>query len=174
MSESYQPEHDLNDRREYLLSNIITGDRLDSMEFPPLEWTVPGLIPEGYGLFIGSPKVGRSWTVLGIALAVAAGGIALGCMPVTRRPVLYLALEAGLSRLQARSRTLLGAGVPIPKDLHLYTQRGPEVIGEIIPCWMSQYGHLKPLVVLDTLGTVMPEKRPGRASFKGTTALVGP
>ena len=64
-----------------LLARIRTGDHLDRAQFPPLAWAVPGLIPEGLGLFTGAPKTGKSWGALGIGLAVAAGSPALGKVP---------------------------------------------------------------------------------------------
>lgn len=56
----------------------ITGDRLEAMHFPALQWAVPGLIPEGYGLLVAPPKVGKSFMVAGIGLEAARGGRALG------------------------------------------------------------------------------------------------
>ena len=58
----------------------------------------------------GSPKLGKSWLGLGIAIAVAAGGFVLGTIEVERGEVLYLALEDNARRLQGRLRMLLGQG----------------------------------------------------------------
>ena len=82
------------------LDKIHNGAWLDAQEFPPLQWAVPGLIAEGMGFVIGPPKLGKSWFVLGIGLAVASGGKALGKIPVQSRPVLYAALEDGDRRMQ--------------------------------------------------------------------------
>lgn len=40
--------------------------------FPDLTWIVNGLIPEGFTLLIGGPKIGKSWLSLDISLAAAA------------------------------------------------------------------------------------------------------
>lgn len=150
-----------------ILDNIRTGDQLDKMVFPPLSWAVHGLIPEGFGLLTGPPKVGKSWLVLEIALAVASGGAALGKVPTGRpRPVLYLALEDGERRLQGRSRHLLGDGVPIPANLHYVTSATPAEVWELIPAWLEVHGHDNPLVILDTLGKVMPPTMPGEGAYQ--------
>src|SRR5215213_1407987 len=96
-----------------LLATLRTGAWLDAQEFPPLTYAVPGVIPEGSVLLVGAPKIGKSWLVLTIALAAAAGGQALS-IQVPKRPVFYLALEDGDRRLQDRCRRLL-AGDAIPE-----------------------------------------------------------
>lgn len=149
-----------------LLARIRTGDQLDAAVFPPLAWAVPGLIPEGFGLFTGPPKVGKSWCVLGLALAVACGGKALGKVPVgDPRPVLYLALEDGERRLQSRCRHLL-VDEPIPANLHYITAATPNEVLEIIPEWLDQHAGSDPLVILDTLGKVMPAALPGEGAYQ--------
>lgn len=148
-----------------VLAKIKTGRWLDEQTFPPLSWAVPGLIPEGFGLFTGPPKVGKSWASLDIVLAVAAGGHALGKVNVgPARPVLLLALEDGDRRLQERCRELL-KGEPIPERLHYVTEAtGAEALA-LIEAWLESHGGQRPLVVLDTLGKVMPPALPGEGAY---------
>lgn len=144
---------------------LRTGSWLDAQTFEPLSWAVPGLIPEGFGLFTGAPKVGKSWASLDIALAVSGGGNALGKVPVgSHRPTLLFALEDGDRRLQGRCRTLL-AGEPIPPLLHYLTAATPAEILDAIEVWLEEYGHRSPLIVLDTLGRVMPQALPGESGY---------
>jgi hypothetical protein len=96
-----------------VLAGLRTGSWLDAQEFPPLSYAVPGVLPEGQSLFVGPPKIGKSWCVLGFALAVAARGRTLGGIELSTRPVLDLALEDGDRRLQERYRKVM-AGEPIP------------------------------------------------------------
>lgn len=155
-------------RRSDPLSCVVTGDVLDSMTFPPLAWSVPGVVPEGFGLLVGAPKLGKSWLALGVGLALATGGTALGAVPVGRpRPCLYLALEDGERRLQGRCRTLLGDGVAIPDRLHVVT-RLPEGVSvqRIVEAWLERHGSQNPLVLLDTLGKVMPPAVPGESAYQ--------
>lgn len=157
---------DLHDERnEFSVLDLVrTGDWLDEQTFAETEWAVPSLIPEGFGLLTGPPKAGKSWAVLGIALAVAKGGTVLGGIEVDARPVLYLALEDGDKRLQKRCRKLLSGGA-IPHDFHHVTQVPPVPVTDLIRAWVSQHSDAKPLVVLDTLGKVMPPSTPGESAY---------
>ncbi|NCT90154.1 AAA family ATPase [Cellulomonas sp. APG4] len=148
-----------------ILNRIRTGDWLDAQSFPPLSWAVPGIVPEGFGLFTGPPKAGKSWATLGIVLAVAAGGRAFGKVPVGEaRPVLLLALEDGDRRLQDRCRRLLGEE-PIPTGLHYTTRATPADVLDLTRAWLEQHGDRRPLVVLDTLGKVTPPSLPGESAY---------
>src|SRR3712207_6932590 len=63
-------------------------------------YIVPGYIVEGLTLLGGKPKLGKSWLLLGIAIAVATGGVALGGVPVEAGDVLRS--EEHTSELQSR------------------------------------------------------------------------
>ena len=141
------------------LVTMFNGAWLDTQEFPPLEYAVPGIIPEGFGLLVSPPKAGKSWLVCGIGLACAIGGKALGCIDVRKRPVLYLALEDGERRLQFRCRHIM-CGEPIPAGLHFITKATPADVIPTIREFLQQYSG-KPLVILDTLGKARPIRPPG-------------
>lgn len=144
---------------------IRSGAWLDAQTFPELAWAVPGIIPEGFGLFTGPPKVGKSWASLDIVLAVASGSDALGKVPVGEaRPVLLLALEDGDRRLQSRCRKLLG-DEPIPSNLDYATSATPGDIIPLIATWLDEHPGTRPLVVLDTLGKVSPPAQPGESAY---------
>lgn len=85
-----------------------TATALLAHDFPEPRWAVPGIICEGVTLLAGQPKVGKSWLALNLAVAVAAGGKALGRTDVEQGPVLYLALEDTARRLASRLRKVLG------------------------------------------------------------------
>lgn len=142
MSERHEPDP---------LDGAFTAEWLMRQTIPPVEYVVPGIIPEGLTLLVAPPKIGKSWLVLGLGVAAATGGEALGCIPVTPRPVLYLALEDGRGRLQRRLGTL---GVHQgPERLVLM----PELVAPVldtIRVFLERRAQEKPLVVLDTLGKV--------------------
>ncbi|MGW4121040.1 AAA family ATPase [Nocardia sp. NPDC004711] len=146
------------------------GTWLDAQEFAPLEWTVEGILPEGFGLLVAPPKAGKSWWVAGVGLACAAGGYALGKIPVKQRPVLYLALEDGHRRLQSRFRTLM-EGAPIPGLMNVIIEARPNVVPGMIGEFLELHGNRKPLVILDTLGKVKPPKRAGEDSYGSDYAI---
>ena len=77
-----------------ILDRLRSGAWLDAQTFAPICWAVPGLIPEGFILFTGPPKAGKSWAILDVCLAVASGGRAFGRIGVgAARPVLLSRLK---------------------------------------------------------------------------------
>ena len=70
--------------------------------FAAMCWAVVGIIAEGLTLLVGPPKLGKSWFALNIAVAIAAGGKALGRIGVEGGDVLYLALEDPASSTSGR------------------------------------------------------------------------
>jgi hypothetical protein len=146
-----------------LLATLRTGAWLDAQVFPPLSYAVPGLIPEGSVLLVGAPKIGKSWLVLAVGLAAASGGKALG-LDIPKRPVLYLALEDGDRRLQDRCRRLL-ADDPIPPEFEYLTRIEPGRIIDTIGVWLHWQPN-PPLVILDTLGKVLPPTQMGEDRYQ--------
>ncbi|MGZ4563129.1 MAG: AAA family ATPase [Mycobacterium sp.] len=142
------------------LTAMFNGAWLDTQVFPPLEYTVPGVIPEGFGLLVSPPKAGKSWLVCGIGLASASGGFALNSIKVDKRPVLYLALEDGQRRLQSRCRHIM-RGQPIPAGIHFITKSMPAEVIPMIRGFLQRHSGEKPLVILDTLGKARPPRPPG-------------
>lgn len=149
-----------------LLADIRNGTWLDRQEFAPLAYAVPGIIPEGLTLHVGAPKIGKSWKVLSHALAIASGGITLDVVKVgDPRPVLYLALEDGDRRMQDRCRKLL-RGEPIPELFDYLTRVQPGLVIVTITAWLDRHADQQPLVILDTLGKVMPPALQGESAYQ--------
>jgi RecA-family ATPase len=141
-----------------LLSGVVTAGELSRMEFPELVEHVPQIILEGFGILAGPPKLGKSWFILVIALAVAAGGFVFGKIKVDQRPVLLLALEDSERRLQSRITALYGSGIP-PHGLHIITRIQPGLLIPTIAAWLQH--HQDGLVLLDTLGRARQQRRRG-------------
>src|SRR6202022_552783 len=102
----------------------------------------------------GHPKIGKSFLVLAIALAVADGSAVLG-VEVEQRPVLYLALEDNDRRLQKRARAILDDG-PLPADFHYITRKHQKDALEVAQGWVKAHADRKPLVFIDTLEKIRP------------------
>ena len=85
-----------------IVERIFSAAALQTMTFPPLNFILPGLVPEGATLLVSRPKFGKSWLVLDVAIATAANRFTLGTLKPSAGDVLYLALEDG--RRQAGSR----------------------------------------------------------------------
>lgn len=157
-----------------LLAGIRTGAWLDAQTFPPIRWSVPGVLPEGMALIVGPPKAGKSWLVLEVALAVAAGGKVLGKVDAgPARPVLYLALEDGDRRLQDRCRMLLGEE-PLPDRFEYATKVVPGQAAATVAAWLEVTHHdAGPLVVVDTLGKARPPGTPGESAYAADYRIGG-
>lgn len=149
-----------------LLAGVRDGSWLDMQAFPPLRYAVPGVIPEGFGLLIGPPKAGKSWLILSTLLGVAAGGRVLGRISAgAPRRVLYLALEDGDRRMQDRCRKLLGDGTPIPGAFSYLTTVAPGRVLVTISAFLRRHPDTA-MVIVDTLGKVMPQAAPGESAYQ--------
>lgn len=163
---TYNSDFDQAAADEQLLAGIRNGTWLSEQEFPPLRWAVPALIPEGLTFLAGAPKVGKSWFIVDVLLAVAGGGRALGAIPVGAPPrkVLYCALEDGDRRMQSRCQAIWGWG-PLPETYHYITQVPRDAIVGVIEAWMRRNPETA-MIVLDTLGRVMPRAEQGETSYE--------
>jgi hypothetical protein len=123
-------------------------------EFPEPRWVVPGIVAEGVTVLAGAPKAGKSWLALGLGLACATGGKALGAINVDAGPALYLALEDTGRRLQTRLRLVLGDS-PAPDTLTLATQCPPLPSGgdTQIAAWLERNRGAR-LVAIDVLARI--------------------
>ena len=123
------------------------------MEFPPLKFILPVFIPEGATLLVSRPKLGKSWLVLDIAIATAAGRFTIGDLKPSTGGVLYLALEDGKRRLQRRITRLLPTfSGKWPDRLKIATEwpRADEGGLDDIEAWIKATPDAR-LVIVDTL-----------------------
>ncbi len=136
----------------------FTLQELLDRQLPPIQWAIPDILPEGLMLLAGKPKLGKSWLALSVALAVAAGGVALGTYPVTQGEVLYLALEDNERRLQARAQQLLASMTTVPNTI-AFELRWPRLDqGGLLHLeeYLKAHPHVR-LVVIDTWARVSPK-----------------
>ena len=131
-----------------------TAAELMAADFPEPRWAVPGIVAEGVTVLAGAPKVGKSWLGLGLVVATATGGKALGAIDVAEGPSLYLALEDTGRRLKDRLGKVLGP-TPGPSSLTLVTECPPLPAGgaDMISAWLDHH-HGARLVVIDVLARV--------------------
>jgi hypothetical protein len=132
---------------------------LIAASFPPTRWAVEGLIAEGLTLLCGAPKVCKSWLCLQWAIAVAAGGVAMGSRKVSRGAALYAALEDTPRRLRSRLLKLLVSSPP-PDDLDLLLNlpRLGEGGLEALERWLNDHPNAR-LIIIDTLVCVRSRQR---------------
>jgi AAA domain len=152
---------------------FTAGDLMDE-ELPPVKWVVPDILPEGVTFLAGKPKMGKSWMGLGLSIAVATGGVALGTKRVEQGEVLYLALEDNKRRIQNRLNKLL-AGRPAPANLHITTEwprldeGGAELLGE----WVAIHPNTR-LVIGDTMARLKPRATGRRTQYDEDRDAVDP
>lgn len=136
---------------------IFTAAELGVMHFAPLQWAVPGLLPEGLALMAGKPKLGKSFMVLDLALAVAGAQPAMGAIHCQQGDVLYFALEDGKRRLQTRTAEMLAPGAPFPLRLHFTNSmlRLGEGGEEQLQRWLDAHPAAR-LIIIDTWRCIKP------------------
>ncbi len=140
-----------------------TAAELLGQAFPQPRWAVPGLIPEGVTLLAGPPKAGKSWLALGLCVAVASGGKALGSIGVNQGSALYLALEDTPRRLQKRLRQILGDDAPpdgltVAVQCQLWTAGGAQQITG----WLESHPDAR-LIVIDVFERIRG-REPGQTN----------
>ncbi len=154
---------------------VFSAKELERRDFPPVRWIVPDLLPEGLAMLAGKPKKGKSWMALGFGIAVATGGVALG-QKIEPGKVLYLALEDGQRRIKYRVKTLLSLNERFPENLHFvdaakfprFNQGGLEMLLR----WLDENSETR-LVVIDTLGRVMPQQGRNSSQYQHEYGFLG-
>lgn len=144
---------DVGQKTSWTLGQLLTE------KFPALRFIADKLVTEGLALVVASPKTGKSFWLLDLALSVIQGVPAFGSIPTTPGEVLYLNLEGGGGRsLQSRVKVLVDSGELQPKhELHFETEWETMADGgiEALDDWLTDHPACT-LVVIDTL-----------AAFKG-------
>lgn len=154
----------------------VIGSVMDllSETFAPIRWIVPEVLPEGLSLLAGSPKTGKSWMVLEIAMAVASGGTCLGGKRAMEGRALYLALEDNKRRLQDRIKQILQGGMthlPEKMEFAIAWPRLDQGGLEHLDKWLSDHPDAR-LVVIDTLAK-MRKKQSGNSNLYAEDYEVG-
>jgi hypothetical protein len=103
-------------------SQIVPASALQSKSLGALRSALPGYIAEGLTFLVSRPKLGKSWLMLDVALAIATGRTVLGTLQPETGDVLYLALDDGERRLQQRLAALLKEEKAWPRRLAVATQ----------------------------------------------------
>jgi hypothetical protein len=138
-------------------SRVCNAAELQNRSFPPMRWVVPSIVPEGATLLVSRPKLGKSWLMLDLAVAIAAGRFTLGEIKPAQGAVLYLALEDGHRRLQRRITKLLpsfNGSWPMPLEICTEWRRGQGGLADIRD-WITSATSPR-LIIIDTLAQFRP------------------
>ena len=126
----------------------IDGETLMSQPLTPLNFVVDTLLSQGLHILAGSPKVGKSWLALWLAVTVAKGEAVWG-MGVNQGTTLYLCLEDSTLRIQNR---LFEITEDAPANVHFSTNS--DTLGKGLEEQLCAFLVEHPdtvLVIIDTL-----------------------
>ena len=133
--------------------NTIDGASLMSQPLHPPNFVVDTLLSQGLHILAGSPKVGKSWLALWLAVTVAKGEPVWN-MATRQGTTLYLCLEDSVLRIQNR---LFEIAEDAPDSVHFCTECAP--IGQGLEKQIENFSMEHPgtvLVIIDTLQMVRP------------------
>lgn len=130
----------------------ISMDELYDAVYPPKIPIVDGLIYNGTYLFVGAPKVGKSFFMAQLGYHVSKG-LPLWGFPVQKGTVLYLALEDDYARLQKRLSRMFG--MESTDNFHFATKSKNlnEGLEEELNQFVKEHKDAR-LIIIDTLQKV--------------------
>ena len=136
--------------------NTIDGKTLMEAELKPLSFVIDTLLATGLHILAGSPKVGKSWLALWLAVSVAKGEPVWG-MATKRGTTLYLCLEDSTLRIQNRLDEITDDA---PSSIHFCTESS--ILGEGLEQQLETFLAEHPdtvLVIIDTLQMIRDARR---------------
>lgn len=132
--------------------NTITMSELYDEIYTPKIPIIDGLLYRGVYLFVGAPKVGKSFAMAQIGYHISSGK-ALWNRAVKKGTVLYLALEDDFSRLQGRLYKMFG----IEEISNFHFATASKCIGDGLDYQLNKFiddnGNVS-LIIIDTLQKV--------------------
>ena len=135
------------------LRQVVSLADLESLELPEPNWAVEGLLPEGFTLLAGDPKIGKSWMAMSLGLSVAFGGPVFGTLaPSIKGAVLGLFLEDSLRRIRDRSQMLLAPDDHLPSNFDVFVEPITLETGGLVflENWLRAHADAR-LIIIDTV-----------------------
>ncbi|MBQ6420330.1 MAG: AAA family ATPase, partial [Clostridia bacterium] len=135
----------------YFLPTVTMNDLFDTVYDgkPPV---IENLLYPGLFVFAGAPKIGKSFLMLQIAYHVSTG-LPLWEFPVSKSPVLYLALEDSYDRLQRRLYKMFGVEGTDDLYLSIASMQLGKGLDEQITWFLKKVPDTR-LIIIDTLQKV--------------------
>ena len=129
----------------------ISGETLMSKPLQPMNFVIDTFLSQGLHILAGSPKAGKSWLALWLAVTVAKGE-EVWRMSVKQGTTLYLCLEDSQLRIQNR---LFEITDDAPANVHFCTECSTLGCGleEQLENFVSEYPDTV-LIIIDTLQMV--------------------
>lgn len=147
-------------------TQIKTMAELLNTTFSAIRWVIFGLLPEGLAILSGAPKIGKSWMVMNLCLAVSWGGYIFGKFKVEMAEVLLLSLEDNERRLKGRLKICMAGENKDLSKFHATTvwKRLDQGGLEDLASWLELHPNCR-LVVIDTMQKIKahPKRKNGNA-----------
>ena len=154
-------------------------------DYPDTEFLVSGILPVGFGVSAGNPKIGKSFQIQQLAVAVATGTPFLG-LQTKQTNVLYLDLESSGKR--TKDRAIRQGMTDFPENVimvyakDLVTNEGEPVTLkkdnliyylEDMISMLTAEDKRPGLIIIDTLIKVKAGQRGGLDSYENDSAIWG-
>jgi RecA-family ATPase len=136
----------------------VNGKDLMAKKFPPIAWTIEGILPQATILLAGKPKMGKSWLALDMAISVANGSRVLTNYQTTKSGVYYMALEDNERRIHQRVRDMGFTDLPDSIHFEFSSVRLDWQGLTALAKWLKNTPGVG-LVIIDTLGKARPSAK---------------
>ncbi|MEG1882026.1 MAG: AAA family ATPase [Clostridia bacterium] len=142
----------------------ISAYDLQKMKLDEPNWLIPNILPPGLSIICASSKVGKSWMMMQLAIALCDGKEFLG-FPTKRSECAYLALEDGQNRLQERLNKMLKNN-DAPKNLYLVIKADPlgDGLEQQLDDELAEHPKVK-LIIIDTLQKVRGNSKKNEMAY---------
>ena len=170
-AEEYKPPD--NGESDAVTMSVIKARNLQDADLPPAVYIVRELLTAGLAALVSPPKYGKSWYVLQLCLAVAAG-MPFMTYRTERGACLYLALEDTPRRLQDRMNKLLdGKQAPELLDFAVSAKSLDDGLIEQLEGYVKSNPAAK-LIVIDTLQKVRGAAKSNEGAYQADYRTMTP
>jgi RecA-family ATPase len=156
---------------------LTNTNELLARTFEPLKAIVPGYLYGGFTILAGRQKLGKTWLAIDWALAVSTGGVAMGSIDCEPGDVLYVDMENGPRRIQARILSLFPPGQDLPDLSRLdWVTEAPQLDRGFIDRlehWRLSVGDPR-LVVIDVLQRIKPPGNKNQNAYESDYSTWAP
>jgi hypothetical protein len=136
------------------LEDISFKDFLEK-KYEPIKFLVEGILPEGLSILSGSPKIGKTFFALNMALSIATGEKTLGHLSTEKVGVAYIAMDEKDQYIQEKlncirefqQRNVIPDNFRFIFEINRLSEGGHEQLLDYI----DRHPEIK-LIVIDTLG----------------------
>lgn len=142
----------------------IDGYTLMKKDLPPADVIIESCLHSGCTILAGAPKSGKSWLVLGMAIAVASGGRFMGSQNVLRPgKVAYWAIEETPVRTAGRLKTLMELPQIQMQNIEFMYDLKPMFSGGLDAIAIYLEKNRPEMVIIDTLMAFVTGDRASRS-----------